>query len=61
LGAIGESRAVLSSLGAVHKEVKAGDYRFSFMGRWLNFATFGLDFSLGFSSAFKTALNGFQK
>jgi len=44
LGAIGESRTVLSSLAPVHKEVRAGDYRFSFIGRWLGFTTFGLSF-----------------
>lgn len=44
LGAAGENRTVLSSLGPVHKEVRAADYRFSFVGKWLGFANFGLRF-----------------
>lgn len=44
LGAAGEVRTVLSSLGPVHKQVRAADYRFSFVGRWLGFSTFGRRF-----------------
>lgn len=44
LGATGENRTILSSVGPVHKEVRAADYRFSFVGKWLGFAAFGLRF-----------------
>jgi hypothetical protein len=44
LAAAGESRTILSTLGPGHKEIKAGDYRFSFVGRWLGLGPFGLRF-----------------
>jgi hypothetical protein len=44
LGTEGESRSVLSSISPAHKEIRAADYRFSFVGRRLGFASFGLRF-----------------
>lgn len=44
LGATGENRTILSSLGPVHKEIRAADHRLSFVGKWIGFAAFGLRF-----------------
>lgn len=44
LGSPGEMRSVLSSIGPARKDVRAADYRFSFVGKRIGFGRFGLRF-----------------